>query len=449
MNAEGLKVLDIKIKNFKNITKREVQLDGKSILLIGPNKIGKSSFIQAINSPLDAKYVPLTPVKTGEEKGEIHLKIGGHLKGEDLEYIVSCYFSAENSKGKVIIKNKEGDTLSGGRNAVEDIIGNIGFDIFEFIRKGRTATGKISTSGVKEQIETLKELMPKETLKKLYALDHKKNDIYKNRTQINSEINFLEGQLKSQQFTVEEIEKYSLETSAEEITDSIRKAAKINANIDACIEVVNSTDKKNKESLETISSLEAKIEELKKQIEQEKKTIENRGETLEKAQTYMKKFSKIDTTELNEKFNKIGEHNKKVEQVKQLKSQQEILAEKKKASESITKEIELIEKQKKEIFKSGNLPVPGLEFDDENILYNGLPLNEEQIPTSQLISVGLKIGMAMNPNLRLLVVRDGSLLDEDTLNEVLRICNEENYQLIIEMVEKRDIEEPAIEFVEK
>ena len=105
MNAEGLKVLDIKIKNFKNITKREVQLDGKSILLIGPNKIGKSSFIQAINSPLDAKYVPLTPVKTGEEKGEIHLKIGGHLKGEDLEYIVSCYFSAENSKGKVIIKN--------------------------------------------------------------------------------------------------------------------------------------------------------------------------------------------------------------------------------------------------------------------------------------------------------------------------------------------------------
>jgi len=56
--------------------------------------------------------------------------------------------------------------------------------------------------------------------------------------------------------------------------------------------------------------------------------------------------------------------------------------------------------------------------------------------------------MAMNPNLRLMVIKDGSLLDKKTLEYILKICESKGYQLLIEMVD-RDGGDLSIEFVEK
>jgi hypothetical protein len=291
--------------------------------------------------------------------------------------------------------------------------------------------------------------MPKDVLKKMYELNFKKEEKYSERTQINSEIKYLEGQLKNNEFSVEEIEKYSKESSAEIITEKLQKAAKINSNIDMCDEVVNTTDKQNAFSLSKISNLEHQIREIQNQIEAEKKVIKDRGEKLQKAKEYLSKVKRIDTKALNDEFDQVSTHNKKVEQVRQLQKQQLELSTKKKQSDKLSETLKEIDNQKKELFKSGNLPVPGLEFDDETITYDGLPLNEEQIPTSKLINIGLKIGMAMNPNLKLLVIRDGSLLDEDTTKEILEICDHHNYQLLIEVVDKRDVSEPDIEFIEK
>jgi hypothetical protein len=56
--------------------------------------------------------------------------------------------------------------------------------------------------------------------------------------------------------------------------------------------------------------------------------------------------------------------------------------------------------------------------------------------------------MALNPNLRLLVVKRGESLDRDHMKALLQICSKEGYQLLIEKVDS-DKEEVEIEFVEK
>jgi hypothetical protein len=94
------------------------------------------------------------------------------------------------------------------------------------------------------------------------------------------------------------------------------------------------------------------------------------------------------------------------------------------------------------------MPVKGLAFDEENVTFRDLPLSEGNIPTSQLIGIGLKIGMALNPNLRLLVIRDGSLLDDKTMKFILKTCEEKGYQLLIEVV-KHEGGELSLEFIEK
>ncbi len=126
-----------------------------------------------------------------------------------------------------------------------------------------------------------------------------------------------------------------------------------------------------------------------------------------------------------------------------------VQAEKKASADKLSSRLKKIEEEKKALFSSAKMPVKGLEFDEENVTFRGLPLSEDQLPTSQLIGVGLKIGMALNPNLRLLVIRDGSLLDETTMNFILKTCEDKGYQLLIEMVEKTESGEVSLEFIEK
>ena len=73
----GLQLLSANIYNFKNISSKEIYNNGRSFLITGSNQKGKSSFLQALLSPLDATWMPIEPLKQGEEKGFIKLKIGG------------------------------------------------------------------------------------------------------------------------------------------------------------------------------------------------------------------------------------------------------------------------------------------------------------------------------------------------------------------------------------
>ena len=80
------------------------------------------------------------------------------------------------------------------------------------------------------------------------------------------------------------------------------------------------------------------------------------------------------------------------------------------------------------------MPVKGLEFIDTGLSYNGLSLTEDNISTSRIIEIGIRIAIAMNPNLRIMQIKDGSLLDKDMLKTIKDICKDKDYQLFIEKV---------------
>ena len=445
----GLKVLKASITNFKNITHKEVELNGRSVMFVGPNNVGKSSLIQAICSPINSKFMPLEPIKKGEERAKVEITIGGNLHGEEVKYIISSYFSPEHSRGRLVVENEEGAKLSGAKTALQDIIGNIGFDIMDFIRLGRTETGKVSSAGVKQQIEILKSLMPKEVIQDLYKLDQEKEKIYKERTDINSQIRFLEGNIQNNHFTVEQIELYKEEKKASDISEQIKAGKELNDKIYRANEIIAGEAKKTQELSNQVSEIDKEIERLtviKKEILE--KEIPTLLSDVEKCKTFVSKKQVVDIEALEASLDDISSHNVNVQKVKSLKDDQEKLSSEKIKSENITKRLAEIEEQKKKLFSSSALPVKGLEFDEEKVMFNGLPLNEDQIPTSQLIAIGLRLGMAMNPNLRLLVIKDGSLIDEKTMNYILQTCEKKGYQIFIEMVERKGTE-LSIEFIEK
>ena len=433
---QGLRILQAEIKNFKNIDYREVEFNGRSVIIAASNQSGKSNFIQAVCSPINANYIPLEPIKQGEERGHAIITIGGELHGEDVEYKVATYFSQEHKRGRLVLEDKDGSPIKGGeRGILNDIIGDISFDILNFVRLAKTPTGKLSKDGVRQQIEVLKSIMPSEAIKSLYALDQEKEKVYNDRTNCNREAKHWQGMIDRSTFSQEEIEKYSTKLEVKDLTEKIAKAGKTNENIE--------------KSNEFLSTYDAKLKTLKIELEEAQKDLDKHLAQKAKVDTFLEIGpKKIDINSLNNDLQNISDHNDNFSKVKALDDSKKSLDMETKRSEKMTERLKQIDQEKKEVFANAQMPVKGLTFDEEKVLYKGLPLSEDQLSTAQLIGIGVKIGMALNPNLRLLVIKDGSLLDNKTMAFILKICEEKGYQLLIECV-KHEGGEMELKFIEK
>ena len=103
---------------------------------------------------------------------------------------------------------------------------------------------------------------------------------------------------------------------------------------------------------------------------------------------------------------------------------------------ALDEDLEAIEARKRELLASAPFPVPGLGFAEVNgewcVTMHGIPL--EGAAQSEQIRVSLGIAMALNPRLRVLLVREGSLLDRETRQEVDRFAREHNAQIWLEVV---------------
>lgn len=480
---DGLKIIKAEITNFKNIETKVIDLGGRSLVILGKNGAGKSSLIQAIMSPLDSKYIPQKPIKAGEEKSEIEIVIEGEMNGEPIKYFVELYFTPGNQKGRIVIRDGEGATVSSAKSLVKSIVGDIGFDIFEFIQMGLTKDGKVSKPGVKQQIEVLRGFMDEEAKNQLGELEREYHEKYGKRTFENRKIDEAESFMQNSTFTQEEIDKYSekkdstgLEKQLGELSNAIIEWDKMRAGVEIdmaqavkhktahlaastakilkdkfhininTIEEVNKSERW-KDFLESYEKacieLEAIIEEGEKAYEKAEQLAAQSAQ----ADEYCAEHPRPSAEGINEQLTAIREHNLNHDRIKEYVDKQKQVMASKEASNKLSDELVAIDTKKKALFATSELPVKDLTFTEEEILYQGLPFNENQHPKSTIMGIGVKIAMAMNPNLKVITIHDGALLDSEMLNVVIQMAEGYGYQLLIEIV-KDDFDDVEVQFVE-
>jgi recombinational DNA repair ATPase RecF len=123
------------IKNFKNIEAKVVQIDGRSLAIIGGNNQGKSSLIQTLKMIASSKEIPPVPIKEGEERAEIEVTIGGTVGGKREEYRIEAYFTPGNQKGALRIYDKDGNKEDKSvRTKLDSLIKASSFSIDDFLR---------------------------------------------------------------------------------------------------------------------------------------------------------------------------------------------------------------------------------------------------------------------------------------------------------------------------
>jgi len=142
--------------------------------------------------------------------------------------------------------------------------------------------------------------------------------------------------------------------------------------------------------------------------------------------------------ELTEKIKSATEHNKNNTRIGELGLQQQEMIKLKTEVEGYKGTIEATEKKRNDLIANSQLPVEGLSFDDEEVYYKGVPLEEGQLNTALLFDIGVEVAMALNPNLKIIFLDDASLFDREHLKSIIDKIESRGYMVVAEVVAESD-----------
>ncbi len=398
----------VKIKKFKCLKNVEAEINGANIILIGDNGVGKSSFMQFIQIALgDSKKVP--PNASGE--GQVVYDREGNKLKIDLHF---------DKKGKPVI------TVNGMRNVsksyIASIVGAMSFDINKFVELSEKAEGR------KEQVKIFKSFLPEQVLKDIATYEQSIKSNYEERTATNKNIEELAGFIATHHLKNENLDSFK----EFDIKDVLEKQKEANKQNDIIKDVKSRIEKRKEEIVknnEDIVELEAKIEKIKK--DSEEKQIKN-----SQAEEWLSLNDLADVSIFEAQITQASEQNKKFEQAKILKEKQKLMETCKMESAELTKKIEKEREAVADVIKSMASPVSGLSFDEDTLIYKGVPVNTDSLSTSEIIELGVRLKMAENPDLGILFIEHGESIGAKRLKDIKELADKAGWQIILEQVER-------------
>ena len=102
------------------------------------------------------------------------------------------------------------------------------------------------------------------------------------------------------------------------------------------------------------------------------------------------------------------------------------------ASKGLTENLAKVEAERAARLVATQFPIPGLGITDEGVTFGGIPF--EQASSSERLKVSVAIGLAANPKLRVLLIRNGNLLDTDSLAQLAEQIDAAGAQVWMEFV---------------
>lgn len=399
-------ILRLEAENIKRLKVVEVKPQGNTVVICGENAQGKSSVLDAISYAMGGKKaVCEKPVRDGQDKAKVVTDLG--------DLIVTRTFTKDGG-GTLTVSNKDGAKYSSPQKILDDLTGKLTFDPLDFCKMEPKA-----------QLETLKSLVGLDFTEQ----DQRRKELYDQRTQINRDLKNAKANLDKMP-ELEDIPDH--EISVTELMQELKRRQGVNQENQIKRDELAELDKRVAKGQEIINDLEKQIAELQArlekanmqmaQVQEQKKVKQAEVDDLEDAKEQDILSQIEDSEEINKKIRQKEEKQKLLGSVKDLEAQ----------AERLTRDISAIDQGKADALHKTEFPVDGLSFDEDRVLLNGLPFS--QASQAEQLRVSIAMGFALNPKLKVLLVRDGSLLDKANLQLIADMAKEYNGQVWIERV---------------
>jgi recombinational DNA repair ATPase RecF len=383
-----MKIVALEAENVKYLKVVRIEPDGSLVVVGGNNAQGKTCVLDSIEYALNgAGGIPSQPIRAGQKKARIVLDMG--------DIVVTRTFTSKGTN--LTVKNKDGSTFASPQDMLNKLKGKLTFDPLEFSRMD-----------AKKQSEVLKQLVGL-NFDKVNA-QYKK--LFDERTIINRKGKETKAILDS--MTRHENVPGN-EVSIQQLGTDYNKAIEHNQQI--------------KQDANTLSQEMAELKQLEKRVAELKKSIKQKQKALNG-------IEKIDIEVIRKKIAEVEDTNLKVRENKAYDSTNKSIIELRKQSKFLSDQMVKIENDKAKILAKAKFPIDGLAIDDDGVTFEGVPLT--QCSMAQKIRISVAIGLAMNPKLRILLIREGSLLDENNLAMVAKMADDADAQVWLERVGKGD-----------
>lgn len=398
------KIERVKIDHFKCIQDFDQDLSGRSILLVGDNELGKTSVAQFIQIGIGrSELIP----PNAQGNGELIITKNGR------KYLLKV--KIEGGKSSITITGE--DNMSDSRKGtLTNLIGPVEFDIDEFVQLSK------SRAGQKKQVEIFKSFLPDEIRMDLAKYESNVQVAYTERTELNRQIEDLKGSVKTNplfSLPPKELDKFSFIDTTKVMQE---------------LQVLQTHNSKHAQVLsnfnnraEVLKTLNSELEELKKKISETEGTQAMAGE-------WMKANPVKDTSELESKISNASKTNHEYEQAQDLKKKNAQISKYEEESGELTAKIESEREAIRNAIRYMEAPVEGLAFDEEKLIYNGLPVHPEVLSESQIMELGLLMKIAENPQLGVVFLERTESYGKKRWEQILDVCKRHNLQIIGERV---------------
>lgn len=408
---------DIDIRNFKRIRKAHLTLEGHTFVISGDNGTGKSSFLDGIAALFGGKdKAPAVPVRKGAKEaviiGRLKTKAGQVLKA-------TVTFAAAGGR-RLVVEDAEGKAQSSPQTLLDSFWAETSFDPSLFL----AADGKT-------QVAMLKKMLGLD----FTALDTEKAAKFSERTIVNRDLDRVKALAVSlPHFPDAPV----VEVSSSDVLAEIERASAHNRSVEkladealaAATAYSDATDRVI-EAKEGVAALKQQLEEAVKTVVRQEAAAATAKEASEQKRKVAAEAKPADVSPLKAKLAGLEEANRKVRANVQRADAAKAIKDKQVASDKLTERLEEIDATKEEMLQKAPFPIPGMSINENGVIVNGLPLEQES--DSQKVAIGVEMSAILNPDKPLMLVRHGNLFTPTNFKILDQIAEKRGLTCIVEV----------------
>lgn len=450
-----MKIFKFTSENVKRLHYVEITPDGNNVTIAGKNGAGKSSVFDSIKYAVGGKEeIPAQPIRNGEREAYTTLDLGDIVVTrkywrDDLpcdcgwaekiktiiatpgaptipeEHTDACASRTFGpTKTSVSVKNKDGITQGTPQSILDKLHGRLTFDPLVFAR-----------SKPDEQDRLLRTLVGLD----VSAFENARAVASAQRLQLKKQFETKSSILTTLPKFLQEAG--LIETPIKEVMDELRRAEELRTLAGEAKEKLDSHNRHLNAQRIEIEFMEHQLKSLAAELERKNAQLQTAQQTHDQAKTENGALQEQlnaaagavpDMEELQQKVQRVEDMNAKIRANVKYK---EACDERDKIARAINDETTLVAKAdegKAAALRAVTFPVDGLGLSDAGVTFRGVPL--EQASSSEQIRVSVAIGMALNPQLKVLLIRNANMLDSGSRQQINEQAKAADYQVWLEWV---------------
>lgn len=409
-------ITEFRAENVKKIRAVRIAPEGRVVEISGANASGKSSLLDGIMWALAGKRaMDREPVRHGEEEMLLELRFG--------DVLVRRTQTAEGEDALEVVNAESGAKMTAPQRWLESMLGKSGL-IFD-----QEAFDRMSP---KEKQAELQKIAPPPP--SVAILESEIAGAMERRKEINRKARDLEGELRARPLRLPTGYDPKGEAWQIESTDPLlQQLTEVGGLVAAAADELRRREAKEREIQLQRDTAQKRREEAARMIAD----AERLEQLAKDAETILGELNPIpkppDATQLQRQLQELEAKNRERLAFAQRWQAQRKVEELEGEAKSLTVAIEGAQADIVKLMSGVAMPVPGLSYSAEGVRLNGAPL--EQASSAERIRVALAMRMAEQPALRIVIIKNASLLDPSSKAVVAEMCAERDYQAWCEVVD--------------